>query len=75
MANCLCEECECKKAGAVPVDLEEYEWLKTCADSHVNLRDAAGRICDMALDPEFKPSDEFRMWLKRLKAELVRDAA
>ena len=73
--SCGCEDCACKEAGAVPVDLEEYEWLKSCAEADVNLRDAAGRICDMALDPDFQPSDEFRMWLKRLKAELVKEAA
>ena len=73
--SCLCGDCVCKQAGAVPVELEEYEWLKSCAEADVNLRDAAGRICDMALDPDFQPSDEFRMWLRRLKFELVKEAA
>ena len=75
MADCLCDNCACKVEGVVAVDQEEYHWLTSCADQHVNLRDAAGRIVDMALDPEFQPSDEFRMWLKRLKAELVKETA
>ena len=73
--SCLCGDCACKEAGAVPVDLEEYEWLKSCAESDINLRVAAGHLCDIGLDPEFKASDEFKMWLGRLKAELVKEAA
>jgi hypothetical protein len=66
----LCGDCECKAEGKVAVDLEEYEWLQSTAEVDVHLRDAAGRVVDMALAPEFQPSDEFRMWLTRMKAAL-----
>lgn len=68
--SCGCTDCECKTEGKVAVDREEYEWLQSTADVDVHLRDAAGRVVDMALDPTFEPNDEFRMWLTRVKAAL-----
>jgi hypothetical protein len=68
--SCGCDTCECRAQGKVAIDLEEYEWLQSTAEVDVHLRDAAGRVADMGLDPDFKPSDEFRMWLKRIKAAL-----
>ena len=73
--TCLCDNCASKVDGAVAVDQEEYAWLTSCAEKEVNLRDAAGRIVDMAREPDFRPSDEFRMWVKRLEVELTRKAA
>ena len=68
--SCLCGDCECKEGGRVPVELEEYEWLQSTAEADVHLRDAAGRLADMAASVDFKPSDESRMWAKRVLAAL-----
>lgn len=73
--SCLCEDCACKREGKVAVDREEYDWLTSCAEVDVNLRNAAGQVVDMGLDPDFQPSDEFKLWLGRLKEELLKDTS